>query len=34
MEWKKLDFETQGFRYEGKSKLLSQIRNAYTTAPE
>ena len=32
MEWRKLDFETQGVRHEGKRKLLRQIRNTDTTA--
>ena len=32
MEWKKLDFETRGVTYEGKSKLVPQMRNAQTRA--
>ena len=34
MQWKKLKFETQGVRHEGKSKLVPQIRNAVTTRRE
>ena len=34
MESRKLDFETHRVRYEGKIKLVPQMRNAQTRARE